>query len=685
MDQNSSITVLKGIGSKTADKFASAGIFTVDDLIRYYPRTYESFDEPGELQSAADGRKVAVCGFVMAALSVRYAGRYQIITGKIRTETEQVPVTWFNMPYLRRQVEPGRTYVFRGTAKQKGKQLILLQPQIFSPEEYAQKQRALQPVYSLRAGLTEKTLRKAIAQALDAAGPQREMIPEGIRARFELAAADAALRQIHFPEDLEHCLEARKRLVFEEFLLFILALRQMRESRETYVHDYRLKSSDWARKVTQGLPFRLTGAQQRVWQQVEQDMEQEKVMFRLVQGDVGSGKTIIAFLALIMAAENGGQGALMAPTEVLARQHYAAFCRLAEQFSFPIKAELLTGSATAKEKREAYERIASGETSVVIGTHALIQEKVAYRKLVLVITDEQHRFGVRQRETLFGKGMMPHTLVMSATPIPRTLAVILYGDMDVSVIDEMPGGRLAVKNCVVTPSWRPNACRFIRKEAEAGHQAYVICPMVESSDVLEAENVIDYAASLREHLPKEITVEYLHGKMKPKEKNAVMERFAAGEIQVLVSTTVVEVGVDVPRATVMMIEDAQRFGLAQLHQLRGRVGRGDAQSYCILVDTSGRKEADRRLQVMNQSNDGFRIAQQDLEMRGPGDVFGIRQSGLMDFQLGDVFTDADTLKKASEAAGMILQEDPDLSGEQCRELKKRLQMYLKNSAEHPMA
>ena len=369
----------------------------------------------------------------------------------------------------------------------------------------------------------------------------------------------------------------------------------------------------------------------------------------------------------------------MVPTEVLARQHFESITQMFEEYGIGVRAILLTGSMTQKEKRLAYEAIESHRADIIVGTHALIQEKVVYDKLALVITDEQHRFGVGQRQMLGSKGEEPHVLVMSATPIPRTLAIILYGDLDISVIDELPANRLPIKNCVVGTGYRENAYKFIAKEVAAGRQAYVICPMVEASEMIEGENVIDYTETLRRNLPPSICVEYLHGKMKPKEKNALMERFAAGEIQVLVSTTVIEVGINVPNATVMMIENAERFGLAQLHQLRGRVGRGGHQSYCIMVSGNDRPETMERLDILNRSNDGFYIASEDLKLRGPGDIFGVRQSGDMEFKLADIFTDAAVLKSASEEADRLLADDPELSQEENRELKSRLDAYLEKS------
>ena len=438
---------------------------------------------------------------------------------------------------------------------------------------------------------------------------------------------------------------------------------------------FSVKKQDECRRLLNELPYKLTDAQMRTLEEVLKDLRSGSVMNRLIQGDVGSGKTIIAVLALLAVCENGYQGALMVPTEVLARQHFESVTELFEKHGVDKNVVLITGSMTAKEKRIAYGKIASHEADMIIGTHALIQEKVVYDNLALVITDEQHRFGVAQREMFGNKGQMPHVLVMSATPIPRTLAIILYGDLDISVIDELPANRLPIKNCVVDKSYRPRAYRFIENEVKNGRQAYVICPMVEGSEGLEAENVTDYTQLLKKELLG-ITVEMLHGQMKAAQKNEIMERFASGEIQVLVSTTVVEVGVNVPNATVMMVENAERFGLAQLHQLRGRVGRGEHQSYCIFIRGNKDQETAKRLEILNHSNDGFYIASEDLKLRGSGDLLGTRQSGDMEFQMADIFRDADILQKASEAASELLADDPYFEKPEHELLKKVMKSYL---------
>ena len=520
-----------------------------------------------------------------------------------------------------------------------------------------------------------------MAEALNGREMEREYLPAGLREKYQLSEYNFAVEHIHFPKDETELLFSRKRLVFDEFFMFLLSVRLLKDKKEDKKSPYPFVIREEVRKVEEHLPYSLTRAQKKVLEEVYADLSGGHSMNRLIQGDVGSGKTIIAVLALLQAAYNGFQGALMVPTEVLAAQHYESICELFKAQEIPVKPILLTGSMTAKEKRLAYEKIERHEADIIIGTHALIQEKVVYDHLALVITDEQHRFGVGQRELLGNKGKEPHVLVMSATPIPRTLAIIIYGDLDISIIDELPANRKPIKNCVVGKDYRDNAYRFIEKEVHAGRQAYVICPMVEASEMLEAENVIDYTKTLREHLPESVRVEYLHGKMKPKEKNKLMEEFASGEIQVLVSTTVIEVGINVPNATVMMIENAERFGLAQLHQLRGRVGRGKDQSYCIMVNCSGEEDAQKRLEILNKSNDGFFIASEDLKLRGPGDIFGVRQSGDLEFKLADIFTDADILKLVSEEVKRLMDADPLLEKEENRELRRKLDLYLERSYE----
>ncbi|MDO5406497.1 MAG: ATP-dependent DNA helicase RecG [Eubacteriales bacterium] len=721
------ITSLKGIGEKSAKLFLKLGVETVEDLLHDYPRAYDAYEEPVPIGQVKEGQIQAVSGQLLKTAGVRRFKNIQVIVTTVKDLTGGLQLTWYNMPYLRATLQMGTILVFRGRVVKKNNRLTMEQPEIFTPEAYKEVMHSMQPIYGQTRGLGNKAITKAVVQALSQRQMEREYLPAALREKYQLAEYNYAIEHIHFPSDQKELLFARKRLVFDEFLFFLLAVRRLKEKRQDQHSRFVMNHVPEVDALCQSLPYALTGAQQKVLREVQKDLEGGLIMNRLIQGDVGSGKTIVAVLALLQAAYNGYQGALMVPTEVLARQHYESMTELFEQYGISKQVVLVTGSMTAKEKRIAYEKIASHEADIIVGTHALIQEKVHYDRLALVITDEQHRFGVAQREALGSKGAEsevpgggkaegevsggqkaedeviggrkagsempegqmvesesdassgPHVLVMSATPIPRTLAIILYGDLDISIIDEMPANRLPIKNCVVDTGYRDRAYQFITREVAAGRQAYVICPMVEESEMIDAENVLDYTKLLRQKLPETVSVEYLHGKMKGKEKNQIMERFAAGEIQVLVSTTVVEVGVNVPNATVMMIENAERFGLAQLHQLRGRVGRGKHQSYCIMVNCSDQDGTQERLDILNRSNDGFYIASEDLKLRGPGDIFGMRQSGDLEFKLADVFTDANLLKTVSEEVNQMLDADPELKGEEYQELRKRLEGYLSRS------
>ena len=683
MNDKTPLRELKGVGEKTEKLFQKIGITTAEELLRYYPRTYDIYEEPVEIASAEEDKTVSIRATIATGIYINQIRNLQVLTTTVADASGRLPVAWFNAPYLRGTLKKGSVFILRGKIIRKKGRPQMEHPEIFTPAAYEEIIHSMQPVYGLTKGLSNKMITKLVHQILDTRPLHGEYLPEEIRERYQLADANYAIRTIHFPKNMQELLTARKRLVFDEFLLFVLAIQLLKEKTEEAPNTFSMKPVWTTEEIIEGLPYDLTGAQKNVWHEIERDLSGHKLMSRLVQGDVGSGKTVIAFLAMVLSAENGFQSALMVPTEVLANQHYEGFLRLMEEQNIaschPV---LLTGSTTARQKREIYQKIADGEVNVIIGTHALIQERVEYKNLGLVITDEQHRFGVRQREALTTRGNPPHVLVMSATPIPRTLAIILYGDLDISIIDELPAKRLPIKNCVVGTSYRPKAYSFIEKQVQMGRQAYVICPMVEESEGLEAENVTDYARKLQEILPGEIKVEILHGKMKPKEKNRIMEAFASGEIQVLVSTTVVEVGVNVPNATVMMVENAERFGLAQLHQLRGRVGRGEHQSYCIFIQGNNEENTSKRLKILNESNDGFYIAGEDLKLRVPGDLFGIRQSGLMEFKIGDIYNDAGILKNASEAAGEILALDFDLILPQHKALKEHLKGYMSEELEN---
>ena len=677
-----SLRTLKGVGEKTEKLFQKIGISDTESLLRYYPRNYDEYETPADIADLKEGTVKTVSAAVCSGVYVNPVRGKQVVSITACDSTGRISITWFNASYLKNTLKKGSVFVFRGRVMRRQGKLQMEHPEIFTPAAYEEILHSLQPVYGLTAGLSNKTIVKVLHQLLKQQSLKSEYLPEEIREKYQLSDINYALRTIHFPKNMDELLVSRKRLVFDEFLFFILSVQLLKEKTEEAVNLFPIKKTWTTEQVIENLPYRLTSAQLNTWHEIERDLSGQSLMSRLVQGDVGSGKTILAFLAMILTFENGYQSALMVPTEVLARQHFEAFQTLVREQGLDIPAVLLTGSNTAKEKRLIYEKIREGKTSVIIGTHALIQEAVQYRDLALVIIDEQHRFGVKQREALATRGNPPNILVMSATPIPRTLAIILYGDLDISVIDELPARRLPIKNCVVDTSYRPKAYRFIERQIREGRQAYVICPMVEESEGMEAENVLDYTKKLKDALPEDISVEFLHGKMKPKEKNRIMEEFAAGSIQVLVSTTVVEVGVNVPNATVMMIENAERFGLAQLHQLRGRVGRGEYQSYCIFIQGSQESTTSKRLEILGKSNDGFYIAAEDLKLRGPGDLFGIRQSGLMEFRIGDIYNDANILKNASEAAAQILALDPDLSLEQNLPLKEQLDFCREDGPEN---
>jgi ATP-dependent DNA helicase RecG len=660
MIDKTSIKELKGIGEKTQRLFEKVGVSTVGDLIRYYPRGYDVYEEPIPVSELEEGRTQTVSGAIYGRVQVSGTAKMQVTTLYLKDLTGTLKVIWFRMPFLRSTFAKGGSLTLRGRVLRRRDGLVMEHPEMFYPsEKYADRLNTLQPLYGLTSGLTNNAVMKAVRQALDGMDLAADSLPGRLRLKYGLAEYNYAVRGIHFPEDKEVFYHARERLVFEEFLAFILSIRKLKDKNEKLANEYRMEMKPEVEAFVQGLPYQLTNAQQKVWTEILRDISGDTAMSRLVQGDVGSGKTIVAVLALMTAALNGYQGAMMAPTEVLARQHYESVTSLFETYGIKIKVVLLTGSMTAKEKRRAYDRIECGYAKIIIGTHALIQGAVNYDCLALVVTDEQHRFGVKQREAFARKGGVPHVLVMSATPIPRTLAIILYGDLDISVIDELPANRLPIKNCVVDTGYRQTAYTFMKKQVAEGRQCYVICPMVEESESIEAENVIDYASMLQSEMGDGICVTYLHGKMRQTEKDDIMDRFGRNEIQILVSTTVIEVGIDVPNAAVMMVENAERFGLAQLHQLRGRVGRGSHQSYCIFMSGSKSKETKERLSILNKSNDGFKIASEDLRLRGPGDLFGIRQSGLMDFRLGDVYQDAKILQMANEAADELLETEND--------------------------
>ena len=653
------LSSLKGIGQKTEQLFTKAGITDTSQLPYYYPRGYDIYKEPVLISEIDEDGIYTLYLSIASDVEVKPMKKLNITTVfAVDEQNDRIKLTWFNMPFMKGALRRGYRYMVRGRVVCRGSLVSMEQPKLYTAAEYELKLHYIQPIYPLVKGLTNNMVTKAVTQyfAMQNNPEEMEYLPKELIERYELKPLYEAIKYIHFPRGINEMQESRKRLAFDEFFGFMMKLENLKSQRTYLENECMIHEGGYAARLISELPYQLTEPQRKAYDEMVADMSGKHVMNRLIQGDVGSGKTIIAVLALLNAVEAGFQGALMAPTEVLAKQHYDTVCELLKKHEFPVTPVLLVGSMSASQKKKAHEQIKDGTADIIIGTNALIQEKVEYNNLGFVVTDEQHRFGVNQRGGLARKGGHPHVCVMSATPIPRTLAIILYGDLDISIINAMPVGRLPIKNAVVGEEYRPNAYRFIMNQAALGHQAYVICPMVEDNEISESENVTDYTVELRKNLPG-LTVEGLHGQMAADTKNDIMGRFAKGEIQVLVSTTVIEVGINVPNATVMLIENAEKFGLAQLHQLRGRVGRGNAQSYCIFVRTSKKEEAKQRLDIIGKSNDGFYIAEQDLKLRGPGDFFGIRQSGDMSFKLADIYTDADMLKKAKDCADYIIENN----------------------------
>jgi len=676
-DLKTDVRYIKGIGEKKAQALNKLGVFSLYDLISFFPRRYEDRSVYRPIALCADGESVCIRAIVADTPRLSRIRRgLDIVRFRAVDDSGSVDITYFNQSYVKNNIQRGDNLVFFGKIEVSGNRRSMTNP-VYEREgtENGVTGRIV-PIYRLAAGLTQKNIMQGVRQGLDSCSAFiPDVLPETVRERCKLVAASYAYEQIHFPQDFLSLDLARRRFIFEELFVLACALGRMRKERSRD-GGIRLSAASLS-EFYETLPFSPTAAQKRAIEQAAADMRSGQVMSRLVQGDVGSGKTLVAAAMIWYTWKSGRRSAFMAPTEILAEQHFATLSALLSPFG--IRIVKLTGSLGAKEKRLAKQALKEGDFDLVIGTHALFSADVEYSELALVVTDEQHRFGVNQRAALIGKGLSPHVLVMSATPIPRTLALIIYGDLDVSIIDELPPGRQKVGTFAVDESYRQRLNGFIRKTAEEGQQIFVVCPMVEENDELpvKLKSAEEHAKALALEFPS-LKVACVHGRMKAKDKDAVMADFAAGNTDVLVATTVIEVGVDVPNATLMVIENAERFGLSQLHQLRGRVGRGRKKSYCILVSNSDNEETKARLKIMTQTNDGFKISEEDLRLRGPGDFFGSRQHGLPEMHIADLGADVNTLQKAQEEATLLLAADPSLEKAENALLRQRVEQIFQN-------
>lgn len=670
MNPSDSIDVVKNIGKTRAEQLNKLGIETVEDLIEYYPRDYEDRSRFVPVNEIEIGSVNTIRGRVLTSPEARRVRTITIVGVRIADGTGSIECVWFNQPYVKNQLIVGKEYTFTGKVIQKFGRIQMESPDYELVNADSLNTGRIVPVYTVPKKMSQKVIRGCIKDAMDTVdGSLDEYMPESIIREHNLCSREFAVRNIHFPENDKAFFKARRRLVFDELLFLQMHLLELKGNvcdKKTSVVINDFDDSE----IRNALGFSLTDAQEKVLNEIKNDFTTGFVMNRLIQGDVGSGKTAVAMISAYIAIKNGYQTVLMAPTDVLANQHYKSFCDTIEPLG--IKCELLTSGLKKKEKDRAYDNIATGYAKMIIGTHALIQEKVKYNNLGLVITDEQHRFGVRQREMLSEKGNEPHILVMTATPIPRTLALILYGDLDISIIDKLPPGRKKVDTFAVDHSYYQRLYAFIKKEVAKGRQVYIICPMIEENDKMELRAVLSYTDDLDRNILPELRVSCVHGKMKNAEKQTVMEEFAKGNIDVLVSTTVIEVGINVPNASLMIIENADRFGLSALHQLRGRVGRGSEKSYCVLVSDAKSKVAKERLKIMCQTNDGFVISEKDLTLRGPGDFFGTRQHGLPEMKIANLYKDVDILKEVQQTAISLYKKDKELKSVENSRLKAKI-------------
>lgn len=674
---NMNLQYLKGVGPARVEILNKLGLYTVEDIINYFPRDYEDRGKYKNICELVDGETATFNAFIASNVTENRIRRNMSIFKVVaKDETGSIILTWFNQPYIKKQIKVGEEYTFYGKVKSALGRVEMQSP-VFEEVSKNKNTGKIIPLYPLTSGITQNVFRGIIENAIKSVGNSfQETIPEWIRVQNELPEINWAIQNIHFPEQFDDFKKAIERIAFEELLVMQLGLLKFKAKGKKDIEGIAFEQDEKIQELLDTLPYKLTNAQYRVWQEIDKDMKDVKSMNRLVQGDVGSGKTVVATLAMFKAVKNGYQATMMAPTAILAKQHYQGIKKMLEPFG--MKVELLTGDVTKKNKTIILEALKNGEIDIIIGTHALLEENVEFANVGLVITDEQHRFGVRQRGILSSKGKRPDTLVMTATPIPRTLAIILYGDLDISIIDELPPGRQKIDTYAVKRNMEERVNEFIRKEIRSGRQAYIVCPLVEESENMGGIKSVTEQLEYYKKVFSEFNVEMLHGKMRPKEKDEIMMRFKNAEINVLISTTVIEVGVDVPNSTIMVIENAERFGLAQLHQLRGRVGRGQYKSYCILKYDSKSDVVRQRMEIMQQSNDGFVISEKDLELRGPGDFFGTKQHGIPEFRVANLFTDVPILKKAQAVANSILEDDPELNLSENELLNKKINKLFEN-------
>ena len=679
-DLNTDVRYIKGIGEKKAQALNKLGVFSLRDLVSFFPRKYEDRSEIKPISLTCEGESVCVEAMVADTPRLSRVRRgLDLVKLRAVDDSGVLDITYFNQPYAKDNLHRGESYIFYGRIEASGPRRSMVNPVAEKADGERKVTGRIVPVYRVAQGLSQRLMQQAVRQGLDACLDELpDILPHAVRERNQLAQTAYAFENIHFPRDFEALELARRRLIFEELFVLACALGRMRgeRSRESGI---RMEPRDMER-FWGAIPFSPTGAQRRAAAEAINDMDSGAVMNRLVQGDVGSGKTLVAAALVWHCAENGYMSAFMAPTEILADQHYHTLTELLAPLG--LRVGKLTGAMTAKEKRVVREQLKAGQLDLVIGTHALFSADVEYEKLGLVVTDEQHRFGVGQRSALIGKGQKPHVLVMSATPIPRTLALIIYGDLDVSIIDELPPGRQKVDTFAVDESYRARLNGFIRKLVDEGRQVFVVCPMVEENDELpqKLKSAEEHAEALQKEFP-DLRVACVHCKMKPKDKEAVMASMVAGETDILVATTVIEVGVDVPNAALIIVENAERFGLSQLHQLRGRVGRGQHKSWCILVSDNDGEENRARLGIMTKTNDGFKISEEDLRLRGPGDFFGSRQHGLPEMHVADLGADVNVLQKAQQEATLLLASDPALAAPEHTALRESVDRLLKVNAD----